>query len=378
MKTCYKKVLMCALLGAFSLQGEASAGAVAAERDGYRAQRSVGQVRKLIAGKTFYWVDSFGYAKDGVDWKNSPGWGTIRCDANASRLTFRVFAPKKRHGSLKIKVVKNGIYGDSEYTLLSVATKKFLQWEDEGYMRWFKTKAAARAYYKKLKRLDRGFPSDLVGKTFYTVFVDNYEHPTLDFGDGKVTISDGADIGTFPYRVEKGVIYVTDGDDTRFHLRRKTPDYIEVAVSWDSGHKKTTARFYTDPDNADAFLRQVRRGDDGIDLGKLIVGKRLYWNAGISEEVKRIEIFSFLKNHRAVVRAFDPKNGQMKILDRFSYRINRLKHLIVTIEGGEKEYHRIIDHGKNWIEIREPEGDVKYLYTNRLSAIDGIVNIDSE
>lgn len=474
MKVLSKTMMMVGLLGISSLSMiAAETGVVSVEGDGYVSTKSAAQVKKLIAGKTFYFVDSYGHAIDGVDWNDAPGWGVIRFNKSASSLTFREFPPGHEKGRASVKVLKNGVkIIDPEgtcYSYLSIVKKNFLQWEDEGYSRFFKTKAAARTYLRKLRRMNMGFPPKLAGKTFYTVFADNYEHPTLEFGKDTVTISEGGEEEVFPYQVKRGVIYFGDGDNTRVYLRRQTSDYVEATVKTNGdeyhdatkwfndeygqgvaafhndarklakffvkkglmGHKVTadgrilgkpegywraegnelhfsigrgeileymafrlegvklylsewdaattpTVRFYTDPDKADAFLRQVKAGDAGANLQKLIVGKKLYLNEGVSEEEKRIEQFSFLRNHRAVGRVFDPKDGKIKIHERFRYRIIPSKHQFVIIEGKEKEYHRVIDHSRNWIEIRESDGTVFYLYTNRLSAIDGIVDIDFE
>ena len=45
-------------------------------------------------------------------------------------------------------------------------------------------------------------------------------------------------------------------------------------------------------------------------------------------------------------------------------------------KDGEREYHRIVDHGKNWIAVRETSGDMSYFYKNRLAASDGILTLD--
>ncbi|WP_456458938.1 hypothetical protein [Nitratifractor sp.] len=441
--------------------------------DGYVSMRSAAQIKKLVAGKTFYFVDNYGHIESHGIWEKSVDWGVVRFDANASHLTYREFGRGGEHGTLSVQALPNVLKmvdeEGAEYSYLGAVNRKFLAFEDEGYTRLYKKKSDARKYISKLRKEQRGFtPSMLVGKSYTVVFMDTYAHPNVSFDQDTVTISEGGTEMSFPYRLEKGFL-VIDGAKGTFGvaLSKKMPGYFEaklyagegnyqdytdrfktqyhrgVAAFGDDAHKlakyfirkglmghkvtrdgrilgevtgyweadgnefkfslpkgetlefmsfrleggkiflkehdrkSSSIRLYTDANQAEAFLSHLKEGDKNVNPLRRIRGKKLYMNQAVSEEEKAIDEFTFLKNGKAFVKIFNPHTGKMRVEDRFRYRVKAGSPLIVTVDkDGEREYHRIVDHGKNWIAVRETSGDMSYFYTNRLAASEGILTLD--
>ena len=225
-------------------------------------------VKKLLKGKTFYFVDNYGHCVDhGAAWVMEPSWGVVKLNQKVTSLTYRCFDQKKR-GKIRVRAVRNGLkFFDADETmtsLLSLHTKKYLYFEDEGYTKLFKNKAAARRYYRIEKKESGGFTHEMLdGKTFYEVGIDTYEALEIHFDKDNIEIRAGGMIERFPYQIDKeGVLGLKDSDRTRIHLRQTKEGYIEVGVYY-KGEKFT--------DYTKWFKKTYGRGVAGFggDISKL-------------------------------------------------------------------------------------------------------------
>lgn len=145
---------------------------------------------------------------------------------------------------------------------------------------------------------------------------------------------------------------------------------------WDN--ENSPMRLYTDEAAAQAFLTRVKEGDTGVALRRRIEGKKLYVNLGANNYKKMVVGFKFDTNGTMSFQAFDSKKGTFETLEEHPYKLNLKRHEIVTKKQDGISRHRIIDHGKNWIAIREDSGEISYFYTNRLAATNGIIHIWGE
>jgi len=206
----------------------------------FRRGLSAAKVKRLIKGKTFYMAGSNGHCVDkGADYRAEPDWGEVKLNASATRLSYKEYNGDKEHTVERIKTVRGGIhflggeFGDF-YSYLSLHTKRFLCFEDEGYMKLFKTRAAARRYYLDLQKKNRGFSKAMLrGKTFYGVAFDTYKTFTIRFTDRKAFYTEGEKTRSSTYTIDGEGVVALPGFDRRIHLRRSTSDYFEVGVAVD-------------------------------------------------------------------------------------------------------------------------------------------------
>ena len=301
-------------------------------------------VKKLLKGKTFYFVDNYGHCVDGgAVWKIEASWGVVKINKKVTSLTYRSFDSKDR-GKIRIRAVRNGVKffegNETVTSLLSLHTRKYLYFEDEGYSKLFKNKAAARKYFHVEEKKFGGFTREMLeGKSFYEAGIDNFEALEVNFGKDQVEVRAGGMVERFPYRIDKeGVLTFLDGEGTRIHLRQVKDGYIEVGAYYD-GEKFS--------DWTQWFRKEYGRGVSGFggDISKL--AKYLVKKGLMGHKVTR--------DGRILGKNF---NGDWVIDD---------DELICSIpQGAELEFYTFrLEGGRLMIREGKNEGIVLRLYTDK-------------
>lgn len=280
-------------------------------------------VKKLLSGKKFYAVDYYGHCLERVSWEAELALGTVTINNAVTQLQYRF---PDGSGNVKIRAIKNGLRlsedGETSFAYLSLHNKKYIQFEDEGFTRFYYKKADARAYLNRLKRELKGFSvSSLKGKTYYLVFLDTFEKYKVRFTKKQMILSDGSKTEKIDYKIGKhGEIELNDGDNTRIFVRKRFPAYIEVATLHDPSpyvdrstwFEKTYGTKVADlggsaEELAELFIRDGLRGLP-VTRDHRIVGDQVtgYWEV----DHNRFE-FSFPRRNRLVFQAFEIQNDRL-------------------------------------------------------------------